>query len=233
MILRLIILACLSLPSAIISNAQDCLDVINKMLLYSKADEIFNGTKWVYPKRFLGSPMLVENYWPKADIVYSGIRYESIFMNYDIFKNDIIIYNPEKFKEKYIVINKDKLQGFSYLDTASGRKHDFVYSELPGISGKALYETITTGIVTLYIKPVKQVMMRSSDKVQGQYSEYFLYFLKIGERCTGFQSKSQLTSLLGNHATEVQRFIRKNKLKINTTHPRDIVAVITFYEGLK
>ncbi len=233
MILRFIILISFSLQFAVISSAQDCLDAINNMLLFSKADDIFNGTKWVYPKRFLGSPMLVEHYWPKANIIYNGTCYESIFMNYDVFKNDIIIYNHEKASEKYIVLSKDKLQGFSFIDSVAGRKHDFVYSELPGIGGKALYETITTGILTLYIKPVKQVVMKSSVKVQGEFSEYFQYFLKIGERYNGFQSKSQLTSLLGNHTTEVQRFIRKNKLKINATHPRDIIAVITFYEGLK
>jgi hypothetical protein len=213
-------------------SAQNCLVEI-KHSMFANSDDIINGTKWIYEKRYLGSPMIMEKYWPKADILYNGVHFNGVLMNYNVYGDEIIIFHPEKGKEKYVVISKDKLSGFSFTDTITNRKHIYEYIELPGIRGRALYENARVGKTLLYIKPMKKIDVRTSKGLQGEFSDYFEYYLKTGEGFTEFKSKSQLITLLSNHSIELNRFIRKNKLKINSQHPENIIKVLNFFDGFK
>ena len=160
--------------------AQNCLDEILHNKLYTNLNNIINGRKWIYEKKYLGSPLLMEKYWPEADIFYNGIHYLGQVMNYDVYKAEIIIYYSEKGKEKYVQISKDYLQGFSFTDTVTGLKHFYEYTELPGIKGKALYENASLGKILFFIKPIKRVEESSGGKGRGQFSEYYEYYLNPG-----------------------------------------------------
>jgi len=214
------------------TSAQNCLDIINNSELYEKKDDIINGTKWIYEKKYLGSPLLVENYWPRADILYGGVLYKGVLMNYDVYKNDIIIFHPETGKEKYVVISKDYLTGFSYTDTMTKKKHQYNYSEIPCTGGKALYETLVFKKMTLHIKPYKIISGRSTGG-QGEFRGYFTYYLQMGSVCSNFRSKNQLIKLLETHGKELSRFIRRNNIKIDSANPDNILAVLSYYDELK
>jgi hypothetical protein len=212
--------------------SQNCLEKINQNKLYSGTNDIINGKKWIYEKKFLGSPLLMENYWPKAEISYKGSRYTGILLNYDVLKNEIIVFHSEKSNDKYVVLGIDDLTGFSFTDTVWNRKHIYEYTELAGIKGKALYENASVGKVSFYIKPVKTVEVKSSDG-QGTYTDSYEYFIDTGNGYSSFRSKSQLIKLLSDHNSELHRFIRKNRLKINNQQPENILTVLRYYDGLK
>jgi hypothetical protein len=231
MLLRLFILCCFIFFSKT-ASAQNCLDEIYHNKLYSGSDDIINGKKWIYEKRYLGTPLLMENYWPEADILYNGFHYKGIVMNYDVYKNEIIIFHPEKGREKYVVISKDNLSGFSFTDTLTGRKHFYEYVELSGIRGKALYENSSVGKASFYIKPLKTVEVRSVERGQGEFSVFYEYYLDVGKGYTGFRTKSQLIKLFPTHNKELKRFIRKNNIKINNKHPENIITVLNFFDSL-
>lgn len=177
--------------------SQDLSGIISREL-YSGSDDIINGRKWIYEKKYNGSPLLMENYWPEADVIYKGSVYRGVLMNYDLLKDEIILYHPEKDKEKYVVISKDHLSGFSYTDTIKNTKHIFEYIELRGVRGKALYENASTDKLSFYIKPVKKVEAKSADNVQGEYVGFFEYYLGTAKGYISFKNKKQLEDLLGN-----------------------------------
>ena len=212
--------------------AQNCLDKITQNSLYSGSNDIINGIKWVYEKKYLGSPLLMENYWPEADISYNGTNYSGILLNYDILKNELIVFHSENGKDKYVVLSIDDFSGFSFTDTVRNRKHIYEYIELVGTNGKALYENASTGKVSFYIKPVKTVEVKSADG-QGTYSDSYEYFINTGNGFNSFRSKKQFIKLLANHSSELSRFMRKSKLKINSQQPDNIISVIRYYDGLK
>jgi hypothetical protein len=228
--LRLFILLCIVYCEK--GYSQNCLDEINQNILYSGSDDIINGQKWMYEKKFLGSPLLMENYWPKADISYNGYKYSGIIFNYDVLKNELIVFHSDKGKDKYIVLGIDNLSGFSFTDTVWNRKHFYEYIELAGTNGKALYENASTGKVSFYIKPIKTVEVNSSNG-QGAYSDSYEYYIDTGHGYSSFRSKKQFIKLLANHSSEVTRFIRKNKLKINSQQPDNIISVLRYYVIMK
>jgi hypothetical protein len=228
--LRLFILFCIFYCEK--GYAQNCLDKINHNNLYSGSNDIINGIKWVYEKKYLGSPLLMENYWPDADISYKGSVYNRIVMNFDVLKNEIIVFLSEKGKDKYVVLGLDDLSGFSFTDTVWNRKHIYEYIELAGTSGKSLYENASVGKVLFYIKPVKTVEVKSAEG-QGTYSDSYDYFIDTGNGFNSFRSKKQFIKLLANHSSDVSKFIRKNRLKINNQQPDNIIDVLRYYDGLK
>jgi hypothetical protein len=212
--------------------AQNCLDEILQKKLYSNFNNVINGRKWINEKKYLGSPLLIEKYWPEADISFNGFHYSGQVMNYDVNKDEMIIYNSEKGKVKFVVIDKEKLSGFSFTDTIENKKHIYEYKELAGIKGKALYENVSAGKVLLYIKPVKKVEIRSAGKSMGQFYDYYEYFVNPGDGFSRITSNGELIKLLLDHNTELQRYIRDNKIKINNQHPEIIIGVIRYFNGL-
>lgn len=212
--------------------SQNCLADVLDNSLYSNSNDIINGTKWIYEKKYLGSPMLVENYWPKVNILYKEVQYSGLFMNYDLYNNQAIVFHPEKGNEKYVNLAMDYFSEFTFIDSLTGRTHTYEYLELPEIKGKALYENASTVKISLYIRPVKMVENRSSEKSIGRYTSHFDSYLGIGNGYVIIRNKRQMIKLLENHVVEIKRYIRKNHLKINNQRPEDIVGVIKFFDTL-
>ena len=212
--------------------SQNCLDNIHRNPLYSNSKSIVNGTKWVYEKKYLGSPLLFENHWPKADILYKGVQYNGILINYDLYKNQVIMFDPEINKKKYVVLCMDYFSGFAFFDSITGRKHMYEYMELTGTRGKALYENATSTKIPFFIKPVKTIEARSANKDMGKYTGHFDNYIGTGNEYVIIRSKGQLIKVLAKHITEVKRYIRRNNLKINNQHPENIIAVLNYFDTL-
>lgn len=230
MFLRLFIFCFLVYGESV--SAQSCLEVSQSSELYSNSNDIINGIKWINEKKYSGSPMLAENYWPKADILYNGVHFKDIRMNYDVYKEDLIVFYPEKGQEKYVMISKDSLSSFTFTDTLTNRNHFYEFIELAGVKGKALYENVSVGKASLFIQPLKIFQTTPGEIFQGKYSTYYKYFIKAGNEYINFNSKKQFINLLAHHNIELKRFIRKEKLKINNKLPENIIVVLKYFDGL-
>jgi hypothetical protein len=216
-----------------ISASENCLDDILRGKLYSGSEDIFNGRKWINEKRYMGTPLLTDDYWPEADILFNGTEYTGILMNYDLSKNELVVYNPEAGREKYVVISRDKLSGFSFIDTLKGRKYFYEYTELDGTKGKALYENATRGKFRLYIKPLKNLEIKSTSSAQGRYAAFYEYYMSAGNNYNRFSTKSQLLKLIPEFSTELKGYIRKNKIVISGRDPEGVRSVISYLNELK
>jgi hypothetical protein len=212
-------------------HAQNCFDEIVKNDLYSNSSSIINGTKWIYVKKYMGNPLLVGDYWPEAEILYKGVQYHGISLNYDLIKNEIIVFHPEKGKEKFVVLNNDYLSGFSYTDSVSRKTFFYDFVELPGITGKTLYEKVSSGNIKLLIKHVKTIDEKIPGK--GMYKLSYEYFIDTGSGFKGFRTKKQLLLLMQDNNKELGRFIRSNNLKINNVNRDHVIAIVNYAAKLK
>lgn len=213
--------------------SQNCLDTILVREPYSIANDIINGRKWWYEKKYTGSPLLTDDYWPEADIIYNGVHFTGKLMNYDLNKNELIIFYPKKDKEKYVVLSNDKLSGFTFNDSLLNRTRIFEYIELPSTKGKSLYENASVGQVSLYIRPMKNIIIKSSGKSQAEFIFSYEYFLNNGKGYYSFHSKNQLIGLLEEHGSEMKRYIREKRLKINAQEPGNIITILRYFDELK
>lgn len=211
--------------------AQNCFDEIEGNKLYSNSSSIINGAKWIYIKKYPGNPFLVGDYWPKADILYKGIQYHGISMNYDLIKNEVIVLHPEKGHEKFLVLNNDYLSGFSFTDSVSRKTLYYEYVKFPGTTGKKLYEKSSSGNIKLYIKPVKSISENNYGK--GMYKLSYEYYIETGNGLKGFRTKKQLLLLMKDNGKELDRFIRSNNLKINNVNREHVIAAVEYAAKLK
>lgn len=211
--------------------AQNCFDQIESNKLYSNSGSIINGTKWSYEKIYLGNPFLVGDYWPEADILYKGIQYHGISINYDLIKNEIIVFHPEKGNEKFLVLNNDYLSGFSFFDSVSRKTLSYEYVKLTGTTGKRLYEKASSGNIKFFIKPAKAVDEKIPGK--GMYKLSYEYFIDTGNGLKSFRTKKQLLLLMQDKNKEVDRFIRSNNLKINNVNREHVIAIVDYAAKLK
>jgi hypothetical protein len=231
MFLRLLFL--LFIVNTGICFSQKCLDSVLQGEPYSNSDDIINGRKWVYEKKYSGSPLLTDDYWPEAEIAYDGKLYTGQFMNYDLYNNELIIYISEKLQEKFILINSDKLSGFSFTDTVKGRKYNYEFTAIPGVPGRALYEHITAPEAVFYIKVLKKTEISQVGTGQGRWLSYYEYYLGMEGLFTRIRSNHQLFKLLPEHGSELKHYMRKNMIRINDQNPEAIYAAISYLNSLK
>jgi hypothetical protein len=218
--------------NANICIGQNCLDEILRNKLYSGSNDIVNGRKWINEKKYLGTPLLITEYWPKADIFYNGVHYSGQMMNYDLDKDEMIIYLSEKDKLKFVTISNEKLTSFTFTDTVSNKKHIYEYTELPCIKGRALYENVSAGKILFYIKQIKKVELRLKGEGSGEYSDHFEYYLNSVEGFTRITSKRQLLKLLPDYGTELKRYMRNHGSKISEKHPENIIDLVHYCNSL-
>jgi hypothetical protein len=208
--------------------AQNCLDDILHSRLYSKSEDIINGRKWINEKHYSGSPLLMDKYWPTADVSYNGLHYSGEIVNYDLSKDEMIIYRSEGSIIKFVVISNEKLTGFAFTDTITGEKYFYEYKELPGIEGKALYEMTASGRIILYIKPVKKVQLRTVSEGMGEFNDFFEYYLNDGDGFARVTSNRQFLKLFPEHEAEVKKYIRNHSIKIDEKHPGNIIDLVHY-----
>ncbi len=202
------------------------------MALYSPTKEILNGTKWTFRKQYKGNPFIAEDYWPYASLIYRGKRYSGFQINYDLYEDDLILLFTDKESKKYIVLAKDYLESFSYTDTLSHQEHFYEYFEMPGTSGKELYEKVYDGRTSFILRPGCTISEDPSGSFAGVYTRSFEYFIRVEGNYERFQSKKSLLGLLNRHARELKKFIRGNRLKINSLHPENIVRVLKYFDEI-
>jgi sialate O-acetylesterase len=207
-------------------------DNLQNMGLYSISKDIINGTKWTYPKIYKGNPFLAEEYWPIADLVYKGVQYSGFHINYDLYKNNLILLYDDHNTKKYVVLSNNYLESFSYADTISKQEHHYEYFRIPGTNGKELYEKVYEGKTSFIIHPMCEIKNDPTGNFPGEYSRSYEYYIAIEGEYKRIHSRKTLLNALKRNVPEVKKFIRKNRLKISRDHPDNLVPVLKYYDAL-
>jgi len=212
--------------------AENILDSLQSLELYDQSDDIINGAKWTFHKEYRGNPFLAEDYWPSVILFYNGARYTGFKMNYDLYNDNLILLYDKKGQKKFIVLAKEYLESFSYIDSISHQKHFYEYIKIPGTRDKDLYEKVYDGPTTFMIRPVCVIKHGSSGGFPGEYLRSFEYYIRIEDRYESIQSRKSLLNALDRNIPEIKKYIRRNRLKINRQHPENIVPVLKFFDEI-
>jgi hypothetical protein len=215
-----------------LQQARTLEDHLQSMALYSFSKDLINGTKWTYQKIYRGNPFLAEDYWPKADLEYNGTLYSGFYVNFDLYKNDLIVLYDNHDTKKYIVLSNQYLESFSYEDTLSKRDRRYEYSRIPGTNSKALYEYVYEGETTFIVHPKCDIKNGASGSFSGEYLRSYEYYIQVEGEFERVHSKKTFLRALKRNVPEIKKFIRQNRLKINKKHPENFVPVLRYYDEL-
>jgi len=134
--------------------------------------------------------------------------------------------------KKYLVLSKECLESFSYTDTVTHLEHLYEYFKIPGTDSKELYEKVYDGKTSFLIRPTCVISDDPSGSFPGEYIRSYEYFIQVEGNYKRISSKKTLLNALNRNVPEVKRFIRKNRFKINSKHPDNIVPVLKYFDEI-
>ncbi len=172
-----------------------------------------------------------EDYWEQGDIIYEGQKFDSIFLMYDIYNDQVILehfnsngaispiklYNPK--------INSFNLQGHHFVrlqeDTVFGLKEGF-YDEL--FAGEKM---------TVYVMREKQISKANqTNDLHEIFIERHKYYIKKDDQYFRIRGRKDIAKVMKDHKREIKRYLRRNILSFRREPDRTILAAAQLYETL-
>jgi hypothetical protein len=159
-----------------------------------------------------GHPFLPDLSSQPDEIEYDHILYRPVDLIYDIFKDQVIIENPNS--ERIILLGK-KIQRF-VIDGKEFQPVDTVSGLAPGFY-EILYNN-KTALVAKWSKSLRGYLWK-------QKVNYFV----VTDRAYAIDKKSDLLKVFRDKQIEIKNFIRDNKLNFKKNKADDLRRVVEVY----
>lgn len=206
-------------------------DLFSEILSSEKS--IVNGKEWIPENIHIqGHPYFSEQIWKKGVIFFDGEKYENVVFNYNIYRDELIIFYLNEEGVKFFVLNKVLTERFEFIDSSEAKPYLFVNINYLGLKDtiNQFMQLIYDGETGLFISHKKHINISSAQ-------EYFMYkrkcYLKKENHLYLFRNKSSLLSLLPERKKQLKEYIRKNRLKIMLKNPSDIKKLLSYYDQNK
>ncbi|WP_426669586.1 hypothetical protein ACPPVU_25640 [Mucilaginibacter sp. McL0603] len=167
--------------------------------------------------------------WEPGEVTYDGILYKNVPMMYDVYKDALVV----------LLYNK-----FTMFSLLKGRVHDFSFSNHYFIRLDAdSINNDKSGIVSGYYDQLYggkiEILARRSKTIQSAPNSSVLtletfftstndYYLRKGNIYYKIGSKSSILNVLKDKKSELQQYLKTNKIKYNA-NPDDAMAKIAAY----
>ena len=186
-------------------------NLINGILYYDKYKHVLNHPFYSGEKLLPGS------------IVLSGISYEDVQINYDIYSQYLILEYPVVSGSFYRIILSSEHTDAFHLDG------DYFEKLILDDRGPLFYQLIRVNGLICYVHWKKNKVFRSY-----QYIDYFTEpeqscYLDYYGKLSPFSNRKNFVSLLsGVPKKEIKRYIRKNEIQLSDATPEQLEDLLKF-----
>lgn len=229
-ILLLFLLACTAQVQVL--KAQNNAFDLEKIQLFSNSNEIVNGEKWVYTKKYSGHPFWGDDKWYKCDVSYKGNVYKQVDARYDTYTDELILFIKANNEARGFILNKQHLSWFALYEAEKSEKTTFEYAQLLTEGEKFLYTTYHSGLTHFYVEYKKYVNNVVKGNYTGEYIPKARMFVEKNGVVTELDSQKSVLQVLGDKKDELKKFMRKNKLKFDRKSPSQLTSVFKYYDSL-
>ncbi|MEP7143654.1 MAG: hypothetical protein ABI707_12320 [Ferruginibacter sp.] len=197
---------------------------------FGNQSALYNGSKYAeYLFRFTeGHPFFYSAQPARGAVIYDGIRFDSVLMQYDETKDLLVVYD---YSDK-IQLWSEKVEYFNLFNSDFIRvvKDSFNNS----LAGTGFYNLLYKGKICLLKKQIKTVReIITSNELQHFADEKDHYYIKNDDGIHLVKKRKDLFKLLGDRRKEVQQFIRANKLSFRKDRQNMLTQSTTYYDRLK
>ena len=198
---------------------------------YGDQSALYNGSKYAqYQFRFKeGHPFFYSAEPAVGEVIYDGIRYDSIMMSYDETK-DVLVIND--FGNRIQLLN-EKIEQFKIFNS------NFIRIEKDSSSNELVssgfYNVLSEGNLTFLkkqVKTVREVIIGSNELIR-VIDEKNYYYIKKNDRMFLLKSSNDLYKLMGDRKKEVQQFVKENKLKFSNDKQDMLTKATLYFNSLK
>lgn len=191
---------------------------------------VYNGIFYSgYDFRFNeGHPYYNSVAFSKGWVIYEGIRYDSILMQYDEVIDEVIaINNSGKMR-----LWTPRVSAFSIFDNVfvSLKKNE----KTDSAASSRYYRLLYKGNMTVVDKERKEIKEIIPNMELQHYivSKTAYYIIKNGEWFS-INSKKSFFKLVSDHKDEVKAFVKKNKLNFKKDRSNMLAKAVAYYETLR
>lgn len=192
---------------------------------------LYNGPLYdYYPRPFTdGQPFFQSDSSIAGSVTYDGLKYDNVLMNYDIIRDELIIFHP--IGNYPLNLIKSKIDSFSL------RSHSFIKITNNGsttLPEAGFYDKLyASPRISFFVKRRKTIQeMTGLTSIETKvYAKTSYYIFKEGVYHI-IKNKSSLFDLLKEEKNEIQRYSKKNKLKYKKNMEADILSTVKYYDQI-
>jgi hypothetical protein len=195
-----------------------------------KQSRLYNGTEHIYYSPAMeGHGYFLDRETHAGSVIYDGVFYNNVQMQYDIIKDYLVILHFDRFFKMNLI--SDKVKEFSFAGHNFVRMVKDSTNDLPFATG--FYDRLYNGNMILLAKHQKRIEETVTDRVVQRVVEKTFYYLYNGKNYQPVRSYKSLLGMLKDHSKEVRQYLRKNKIKYRKDREKAITKAVAYYDSLK
>jgi hypothetical protein len=191
---------------------------------------LYNGSEYVtYDVHIKGNPYFLPDMQSGA-LYYDGMGYENLPMIYDILHDELII---NRYTQNFrIRLVNEKTSYFSLGN------HFFIRIAQDTADNPVIltgyYERLYAGNITVLAKRRKRIEETVlAEGVSSQFIEDDLFYIKKYNIYYTVRNKRTVLEIFKERKKDIQKFLRKNKIKFKKNPEYAIVRMTEFYDQIK
>jgi hypothetical protein len=193
---------------------------------------LYNGSEYV-PFNYQGTsknPFFETGLFQSSTLRYDGVLYNNVPLAYDIYHEEVII---NKYNQSFrIKLVNDKLDSFSFSGYTFIRVVRDSSSTVLPMTG--FYQKLYGGKVMVLAKRKKKFEdVVTANGANGQFVEDDHYFIKKNGVYYQVHNKKSTLKVLKDRKKEVQKLLRKNKIKFKPNVEYGITKAAQYYDQIQ
>lgn len=190
---------------------------------------LYNGIE--YARSYLhttGTPFLFSDSFPAGSVVYDGVSYQNVPLNYDIAGNCVVIKNKDNF---LIELVNGKIGSFvlNNRQFVSLTADDLPKSAMsPGI-----YEVYDFSPAAVFISYQKVVQRAANAADLDHFTEFREIYLKNGSDIFRIKNNKELLAVFSDQQKAISSYLRQNNLSYKRNPEETVVKAAAYYAQIK
>jgi hypothetical protein len=190
---------------------------------------LYNGPLYEpYPRPFTdGHQFFKTDAFSNETVSYDGLQYFNIPLRYDIIRDEVVTLYPVN--NFYVSLIREKLDSFTFLN------HSFIKINSDSVSAPStgFYDQLFFSPAISFLAARKKNMLEVSERlsVDVKVTERTNYYIKKDNVYHTVKNKKSVMGLLKDKKTEMQQYIKDNKLRFKNFEA-DVIQTLRYYNQL-
>jgi hypothetical protein len=200
-------------------------------LFYSslgKQSPLYNGREYLPAAPSIkGNAFFLDvNIYTPGNISYDGLFFAGVPMVYDIHNDQVVVLLYNKFSK--LVLLPELVKDFDFLD------HHFINIKADSIGNSPVvnagyYDQIYNGKTKVLVKRYKNIQTSGAESYFDSKRDIFI---KKNNRYYSTSSQGSLLDALKDKKTELQQYIKANKIKFRKDPEDAMIKIVSYYDHL-
>ena len=198
----------------------------------SKNSFLYTGSSYVAPySGIIGHQFFVDDYWEQGNIIYDQSSFDSIYLKYDIYTDNLLIENfglnglPSHMKLYGPKVTYFLLHGYTFIrienDTLSNMKEGFYNLLYDGASVQAVAKRRKEIIASHEQNTIREIFIQK-DK----------FYIKKGGKYNQVRNKKSILKVLEDRKKEVKSYIKSQGIYFKVDPDDKLIEVVRYYDSL-